>query len=92
MGYVPICPPRTSRPPETRMSYREMFVKGHMGVDEIRGYERQCKERHEAPFWNATTISGAIITLCLFSWMAGVIVGYCEGVKERAAVNAEANQ
>lgn len=74
------------------MSCREMFVKGRMDVDELRDIERQWKERHEAPFWNATTISGAIITLCFVSWMAGVIVGYHEGVKERVAVNAEAAQ
>jgi len=72
------------------MSYREMFVKGRMDVDELRDIERQWKERYEAPFWNATTISGAIITLCIVSWMAGVVVGYHEGVKERAGVQAEA--
>ena len=83
MGYVP---PRLS---ETHMSYVEMFNRGRMDVDELRDIERQWKERYEAPFWNATTISGAIIVLCCFSWMAGLLVGYSEGIKDRAAVEAE---
>ena len=83
MGYVP------PRLPETHVSYIEMFNRGRMDVDELRDIERQWKERYEASFWNATTISGAIIVLCCISWMAGLLVGYSEGIKDRATAEAE---
>lgn len=99
MGYVPIMPPGlrvrpvppsnqrgddvgASIPPMHKL-LTDMVNAGRIDIDEARRFEHP-------PFWTPTTISAAILALCLFSYGIGMWHGLMEGMQLGEAQHAVA--
>jgi hypothetical protein len=70
-------------------TYLQMFERGRLEPEEIMAMERRYSEVRLPTALDYFAIYAAILALCFFSWFAGALIGYREGVRSASATQVE---